>query len=227
MEEFIVQLPVVVEMITESSSPNTADTNDNDFTEPYSDDGEKTFESPSGTTTTTGNRKIRRSKRSKTQQAETLKRMECQLCQFDTVQGRADLQHHYMDEHTKEDLVALLISTTYPEVDSDADVSGAVRNIPKRAAILHTCPVCQKNIAGKNNLDKHLIRHSSQTPFKCDECKKTFSAKRDLQLHEMRHHSKERPHVCTVCQKGNIKVTFISCIHCIFKNYYFVSFRFC
>ena len=202
MDEFIGTLPVVVEMITES--PNHVvenDEADHDIEDPFSEDGGKTSESPSSATPE--KKKLRRSKRSKSQPAESSKKMECQLCPFDT--GKANqLHHHYMDEHSKEDLVSSLITVTYPDAmeDSDAEVSAAARNVQKRPAVLHTCPVCQKNIAGKNNLDKHLIRHSSQKPFKCDECKKTFSAKRDLQLHEMRHHSKERPHVCTICKKG-------------------------
>jgi hypothetical protein len=175
---------------------------DDDNEDPFSEDGAKSSSSATALTTPE-NKKLRRSKRSKSKTAESSKKMKCQLCEFDTDQGD-DLHLHYMDEHTKEDLVTTIITVTYPDSveDSDADLSAAVRSAQKRPAVLHTCPVCQKNIAGKNNLDKHLIRHSSQKPFKCDECKKTFSAKRDLQLHEMRHHSKERPHVCTICQKG-------------------------
>merc|ERR1711973_788566 len=63
--------------------------------------------------------------------------------------------------------------------------------------------------SAKNNLEKHLVRHSPQKPFKCEECLKTFSAKRDLNLHEMRHHSQERPHVCPTCNKGFVDKAYL------------------
>jgi hypothetical protein len=150
-------------------------------------------------------RKTRRSRRSKlASQKSELVKMECNLCSFETNEGRNALQSHFLDDHSKEDLASTLISITYPDAleDSANESPDSIRSATKRSASLHACPVCQKNIAGKNNLEKHLIRHSSQKPFKCDECKKMFSAKRDLQLHEMRHHSKERPHVCPTCNKG-------------------------
>ncbi|KAI9565705.1 hypothetical protein GHT06_009497 [Daphnia sinensis] len=149
-------------------------------------------------------RKQRRSRRSKPSQKSELVKMECNLCSFETIEGRGALQSHFLDDHSKEDLASTLISITYPDAleDSANESPDSIRSsATKRSASLHACPVCQKNIAGKNNLEKHLIRHSSQKPFKCDECKKMFSAKRDLQLHEMRHHSKERPHVCPTCNK--------------------------
>ncbi|XP_046446305.1 histone-lysine N-methyltransferase PRDM9-like [Daphnia pulex] len=157
-------------------------------------------------------RKTRRSRRSKlaSQKSEYVK-MECNLCSFETNEGRNALQSHFLDDHSKEDLASTLISITYPDAleDSANESPDSIRSATKRSASLHACPVCQKNIAGKNNLEKHLIRHSSQKPFKCDECKKMFSAKRDLQLHEMRHHSKERPHVCPTCNKGFVDKAYL------------------
>lgn len=150
-------------------------------------------------------RKTRRNRKSKVIQQSELTKMECNLCSFSTNEGRSSLHTHYIDEHSKEELASTLISITYPDAleDSANESQDSVKSsATKKSASLHACPVCQKNIAGKNNLEKHLIRHSSQKPFKCDECKKMFSAKRDLQLHEMRHHSKERPHVCPTCNKG-------------------------
>ena len=198
MEEFSGELPVEVQMSIDSSPVN--DELENTVT-PTFVDVTKTSPSP------TPARKTRRSRRNKlpSQQSE-LTKMECNLCSFETNEGRSALQIHYLDDHSKEDLASTLISITYPDAleDSANESPDFIRNsATKRSASLHACPVCQKNIAGKNNLEKHLIRHSSQKPFKCDECKKMFSAKRDLQLHEMRHHSKERPHVCPTCNKGN------------------------
>lgn len=197
MEEFG-EIPVEVQLNIDS--PAIPDEPDN--VEPPSD--EKPSFQPA--------RKQRRSRRSKPSQKSELVKMECNLCSFETIEGRGALQSHFLDDHSKEDLASTLISITYPDAleDSANESPDSIRSsATKRSASLHACPVCQKNIAGKNNLEKHLIRHSSQKPFKCDECKKMFSAKRDLQLHEMRHHSKERPHVCPTCNKGFVDKAYL------------------
>lgn len=202
MEDFNGELPVEVQMTTESPPP------EEEPKQTFSDLGDSfsaentcdTHKDPSPTP-----RKPRRSRRSKHVQQQECLKMECNLCPFETLDGRGALQLHYLDQHSKEDLASTLISITYPdEVDDGFSDGSNCRKTtgPKRSASLHACPICQKNISGKNNLEKHLIRHSAQKPFKCDECKKMFSAKRDLQLHNMRHHSKERPHVCPTCNKG-------------------------
>lgn len=202
MEEFNGELPVEVQMTTESPSPEQ----EPKHTFTVIGDTliiENSCETPKDTSPTA--RKPRRSKRNKQLQQSQSSKMECNLCSFETLDGRGALQIHYIDQHSKEDLASTLISITYPDDLDDGFSDGSnyrKTSGPKRSASLHACPICQKNIAGKNNLEKHLIRHSAQKPFKCDECKKMFSAKRDLQLHNMRHHSKERPHVCPTCNKG-------------------------
>ena len=137
-------------------------------------------------------------------------KMECNLCSFNT-EGRTSLQIHYLDEHSKEELVDTLISITYPDAEEDAPESDPAKcgTTNRLSAIIHICPICQKSISGKNNLEKHLVRHSPQKPFKCEGCQKTFSAKRDLNLHEMRHHSQERPHVCPTCNKGFVDKAYL------------------
>lgn len=193
MEEYGEEIPVEVQMNLDNSSLH----DELEATEVPSDVSKPSPLPPA--------RKTRRSRRNKLPQQSELTRMECNLCSFSTNEGRSALHIHYIDEHSKEELASTLISITYPDAleDSANESPDSVKSsATKRSASLHACPVCQKNIAGKNNLEKHLIRHSSQKPFKCDECKKMFSAKRDLQLHEMRHHSKERPHVCPTCNKG-------------------------
>jgi len=229
MEEFNGILPVEVHM-TIDSSPMIDDAETLD--ESQEDDTavnvvvDKSSQSAPASAKNTSTTKRRRSKRNKPLPApppEEYERMECNLCLFETDDGREALQLHYTEEHSKEDLAVTLIDIIYPgeEPQESSKEKGS-----KRRASLYPCPVCTKSIAGKNNLEKHLIRHRynhliflliyiyhkiffknsrSQKPFKCEECKKMFSAKRDLQLHEMRHHSKERPHVCPTCQKGYFK----------------------
>jgi len=145
----------------------------------------------------------------------TQMQMECNLCPFET-EVRSSLQMHYVDEHSKEDLVDTLIAVTYPDVEDDPNDPNLMGQSKRGGSsakrldtIVHSCPICQKNICGKNNLEKHLVRHSPQKPFKCGECQKTFSAKRDLNLHEMRHHSQERPHVCPTCNKGFVDKAYL------------------
>lgn len=198
MEDFNADVPVEIQMNVDSSPmlPEELETTE------HPSDVSKSSSSPA--------RKIRKSRRNKfTVQKFHQVKMECNLCSFKSNEGRSALQLHYLEEHSKEELASTLISITYPDSfeESSSESPESIKSITtKKSASLHACPVCQKNIAGKNNLEKHLIRHSSQKPFKCDECKKMFSAKRDLQLHEMRHHSKERPHVCPTCNKGEFLI---------------------
>jgi len=188
MDEYTGMIPVEVEMRTPTPPVNT----------------EETKKSP------TVKRK-RKAKGKKTAASKNLStQMECNLCPFET-DKRGALQDHYNEEHSKEDLVDTLISVSYPDMDDESIEmkSGRCGSTKRMGTVIHTCPICQKSISGKNNLEKHLVRHSPQKPFKCEECLKTFSAKRDLNLHEMRHHSQERPHVCPTCNKGFVDKAYL------------------
>jgi len=187
MDEYTGIIPVEVEMRTPTPPANT----------------EETKKSPAV-------KRKRKAKGKKTASKNLSTQMECNLCPFET-DKRGALQDHYNEEHSKEDLVDTLISVSYPDVDDEATEtkSGRCGSTKRTGTVIHTCPICQKSISGKNNLEKHLVRHSPQKPFKCEECLKTFSAKRDLNLHEMRHHSQERPHVCPTCNKGFVDKAYL------------------
>ena len=131
----------------------------------------------------------------------------CQLCQH----GADDIEQikaHYCNDHTKEELVEKLIAALHPITTCGKTQITSLKQpckkspVKKSSSSVHICPVCEKHISGKGNLDKHLIRHRTLKPFSCDKCDRTFSAKRDLNLHVTRHHSNERPHVCPICSKG-------------------------
>ncbi|CAH1642766.1 unnamed protein product [Spodoptera littoralis] len=69
----------------------------------------------------------------------------------------------------------------------------------------HKCPICNKPIASRANVDKHMMRIHGQKKEKprthiCQECGKPFTDKKALTQHEVIH-SSERPLSCDICQQ--------------------------
>lgn len=158
MEEFNCMIPVEVHMRIDSPPADEED----DMQESQQDQvadiniGINPKTTPTPTCTSKTRRRSRRKKAS-----SDYEKMECNLCLFETADGREALQVHYTDEHSKEDLAVTLIDIIYPEGADDElrESSNSKEKSPKRRASLYPCPVCAKNIVGKNNLEKHLIRH--------------------------------------------------------------------
>ncbi|XP_047039620.1 zinc finger protein 354A-like [Helicoverpa zea] len=70
---------------------------------------------------------------------------------------------------------------------------------------VHKCPICEKPIASRANVEKHLMRVHGQKKEKprnhiCQECGKAFTDKKALTQHEVIH-SGERPLSCDICQQ--------------------------
>ncbi|XP_050556897.1 zinc finger and BTB domain-containing protein 41 isoform X2 [Spodoptera frugiperda] len=70
---------------------------------------------------------------------------------------------------------------------------------------IHKCPICNKPIASRANVDKHMMRIHGQKKEKprthiCQECGKAFTDKKALTQHEVIH-SGERPLSCDICQQ--------------------------
>lgn len=70
---------------------------------------------------------------------------------------------------------------------------------------VHKCPVCDKPIASRANVEKHMMRVHGQKKEKprnhvCQVCGKAFTDKKALTQHEVIH-SGERPLSCDICQQ--------------------------
>uniref|UniRef100_UPI0037E78CE8 uncharacterized protein n=1 Tax=Semicossyphus pulcher TaxID=241346 RepID=UPI0037E78CE8 len=66
---------------------------------------------------------------------------------------------------------------------------------------IHICPQCGKGFVYSFGLTKHLqVVHSRIKPFVCHVCNKGFFAKRDVEAH-IRIHTGEKPFHCNLCEK--------------------------
>ena len=83
------------------------------------------------------------------------------------------------------------------------------------------CEVCGVKFTLKNNLNKHMNRHTQKKIWKCEHCKKPF-LQRDQLIAHLIVHKGERPFPCEVCgkafaRKTNLKEHMIT--HSTEKNY--------
>ncbi len=61
-----------------------------------------------------------------------------------------------------------------------------------------SCNTCGKIFKYRAFMEKHVLQHTSQKPFKCALCEKAFRKKDGLAAH-MFEHTDEKPHVCDEC----------------------------
>lgn len=64
------------------------------------------------------------------------------------------------------------------------------------------CTLCPQNFHSKYYLDKHLITHSKEKPFKCPKCPKGYPSLVSLNLHVQSVHENYRPWKCEHCGKA-------------------------
>ncbi|XP_061580532.1 mucin-5AC-like [Cololabis saira] len=66
---------------------------------------------------------------------------------------------------------------------------------------IHICPKCGKGFVYRFGLTKHLVMvHSKIKPFVCQLCNKGYYSKREVEVH-IRSHTGERPFHCHLCEK--------------------------
>jgi KRAB domain-containing zinc finger protein len=65
------------------------------------------------------------------------------------------------------------------------------------------CPYqgCHKIYANKVGLERHIMLHTGERPYKCDYCEKAFIQKGTLQEH-VRVHTGDKPFKCSYCDKA-------------------------
>uniref|UniRef100_A0A2I3FYA8 C2H2-type domain-containing protein n=1 Tax=Nomascus leucogenys TaxID=61853 RepID=A0A2I3FYA8_NOMLE len=71
----------------------------------------------------------------------------------------------------------------------------------KRRKNIHAYAICGKMFPSQSKLDRHVLTHTSQRPFKFVSCSKSFRQSPHLKIHQLTH-SEERPFQCCFCQKG-------------------------
>uniref|UniRef100_A0A182J9H3 C2H2-type domain-containing protein n=1 Tax=Anopheles atroparvus TaxID=41427 RepID=A0A182J9H3_ANOAO len=68
--------------------------------------------------------------------------------------------------------------------------------------VRYRCAQCGKEFAKLDCLTQHERIHSQTRPYACDQCASRFIQLAHLRIHKRARHSGERPHVCTICNRG-------------------------
>ncbi|KFM74716.1 Zinc finger protein 782, partial [Stegodyphus mimosarum] len=70
-----------------------------------------------------------------------------------------------------------------------------------RVNIIHSCDICDRSIALKGNVKKHMRRHMVGNSYICNKCNKLFSQKVDLRTHLQTSKGK-KSYPCDRCSKS-------------------------
>uniref|UniRef100_A0A8C8RTL7 Zinc finger protein 770 n=1 Tax=Pelusios castaneus TaxID=367368 RepID=A0A8C8RTL7_9SAUR len=74
-------------------------------------------------------------------------------------------------------------------------------HIVRRRKKTHVCETCSKMFPSRSKLERHLLIHTGQKPFKCSLCSKSFRQSTHLKIHQLTH-TEEKPFQCCYCHKG-------------------------
>uniref|UniRef100_A0ABM5FG87 Zinc finger and SCAN domain-containing protein 31-like n=1 Tax=Pogona vitticeps TaxID=103695 RepID=A0ABM5FG87_9SAUR len=76
-----------------------------------------------------------------------------------------------------------------------------VPGVLSKGLLKHACPICGKAFTRKSSLNRHLIIHAGEKPYKCSHCGKGFNRKTYLLAHEVGH-GEEASYQCSDCGKS-------------------------
>merc|ERR1719412_1753741 len=71
--------------------------------------------------------------------------------------------------------------------DSDDKKKSAYSAAPHKMS----CPVCFRKFPWSSSLNRHILTHTGQKPFKCTECPLWFTTKSNCDRHIQRKHGKD------------------------------------
>ncbi|KAM6202513.1 zinc finger protein 770 [Rhynchocyon petersi] len=143
----------------------------------------------------------------------------CNICQRHFKNLKTFVKHQQLHDETYQNDVKQVRRLT--EVKQEKPVYGVYRTFPteerlpsppgpkpeptynpaKRRKNIHACTICGKMFPSQSKLDRHILIHTGQRPFKCVLCSKSFRQSTHLKIHQLTH-SEERPFQCCFCQKG-------------------------
>ncbi len=68
----------------------------------------------------------------------------------------------------------------------------------------HQCVTCGRSFKLSGDLNRHVMIHTGEKPFKCSFCPEKFRLKSAMMTHAMRHHTGDRPHKCNLRAAGYV-----------------------
>ncbi|KAH6937107.1 hypothetical protein HPB50_025568 [Hyalomma asiaticum] len=51
----------------------------------------------------------------------------------------------------------------------------------------YTCSLCSYSTDYPTNIQRHMLTHTGERPFRCDTCGKGFTTKQNLESHKIQH----------------------------------------
>ncbi|XP_044261355.1 zinc finger protein OZF-like isoform X2 [Tribolium madens] len=78
----------------------------------------------------------------------------------------------------------------------------------------HKCPHCEKGFKQVSTLKSHIQIHLGTKPFKCSQCpyacRQSYSLTQHMKQHSLDAPRTEKPHFCSLCQKGFTTVAMLT-----------------